>query len=312
MHGTFLSLCPDADPERARRVAEKLGIPFSVTEGKRRFQNKVIKPFLATYQAGRTPNPCVECNRFVKIALLLREADRLGIEMVATGHYAGLFYGENGRWGLSAAQDEGKDQSYFLWKLTQKQLSRLLFPLTGMEKSAVRRIGEKFVDPSEKESMEICFIPDGNTGSFLETHLPMTEAGDFVDGSGKVLGRHKGISRYTVGQRRGLGISASGRRFVLQILPEENRIVLGEEEKLLTDRVRVEKLHYVSASRREVPLHGVEMKGRNRGKTVPCTLKFDRFGVTAHFAIPVRRFAAGQSACFYQDGKLLFGGVIEG
>lgn len=309
--GAYLALCPWADPSAAAEVAKKLGIPFTVVDRRRRFQKKVTEPFAEAYGQGRTPNPCVECNRYVKLQALVEEADRLGIEKVATGHYAGVEQGSDGRWQLLAAADKNKDQSYFLWRLTQKQLSRLMFPLTGMEKSLVRSYGEGLVPPKEKESMEICFIPDGNTIRYVEEHGGKTPAGDFTDREGKVLGKHRGIHCYTVGQRRGLGISAKERLFVTELCGETGNVVLGTEADLMTDRIRVEGLHFVSAARGSIPREGVGMKGRNRGEPFPCRLRFDRKGVTVYPLSPVRRFSPGQSACFYQGERLLFGGVIE-
>ena len=212
----------------------------------------MIRPFATTYERGLTPNPCVECNRAMKFACLLEEADRLGIEKVATGHYARVQRRSDGRMELCRGKDRGKDQSYFLWKLTQKQLSRVLFPLAEAEKGDVKERAAAYVSPAEKESMEICFIPDSDTGGFLEKHCT-AETGDFVDASGKVLGRHKGLIHYTVGQRRGLGIAMGERYFVLALRPEENQVVLGRQEELLITELSLEHLHFVSCGKKEVP-----------------------------------------------------------
>ena len=234
VHGVYLSFCHGDGEERARYVADRLGIPLTVAKRERRFQNRVIEPFLSTYEKGLTPNPCVECNRCMKFACLLEEADRLGIEKVATGHYAAITKREDGRMELCRGKDRQKDQSYFLWKLTQKQLSRILFPLAKEEKEEIKLRARQFVSPEERESMEICFIPDGDTGAFLEKHCG-GEPGDFVDTKGAVLGRHKGLVHYTVGQRRGLGIAMGERCFVTALCPEQNRVILGKEAD---DRLR--------------------------------------------------------------------------
>lgn len=309
--GVCFSFCPGSDPEGARRIAEKLGIPFRVVSRVRRFENQVIRPFVQTYSEGKTPNPCVECNRKMKFACLLEEADRLGIEKVATGHYAKIRRGENGRMILSRGKDKGKDQSYFLWKLTQKQLSRILFPLAEEEKSHILKEAESLVSKEKKESMEICFIPDGDTQGFVAERLSDTSTGDFVDGEGKVLGKHKGIYRYTIGQRRGLGIAMGERWFVTKILPEKGQVVLGKAEKLVTDYLFVKDLRFVSCCKKDLPKEGICFQGRNHGAPIPCTLTFQNKGVKVQFKTPVRRFAPGQSACFYLGDDLLFGGEIE-
>lgn len=310
VYGAFLALCPGADSERARLVAARLEIPFSVVDRRKAFEKKVIRPFIETYREGKTPNPCVECNRYVKMAYLLKEADRLGIQLVATGHYAEIKRSESGRMELYKGKDENKDQSYFLWKLTQKQLARILFPLWDREKKEIRLLGEPYVSKKEKESMEICFIPDGDAQGFVSANGGATKPGNFVDTAGNVLGRHSGISHYTIGQRRGLNIAMGHRVFVKALCPETNEVVIGAAEELLVSSLRVEHLHYVSAPRGGIPKNGVTFKGRNRGMGEPCRLSFDRRGVTVTFEKPLRRFAPGQSACFYEGGRLLFGGTI--
>jgi tRNA-specific 2-thiouridylase len=308
--GAYLSLCPNSDPEPAREVAKKLGIPFVVANYKKSFENRVVKPFLAAYREGKTPNPCVECNRFVKIAALIRTADRLGIEMVATGHYATIVRLENGRYALARGKDGGKDQSYFLWRLNQKQLSRLMFPLSSEKKSAVKEMALALIPPKQKESMEICFIPDSDTQGFLEKQGAGMPAGDFVDREGKVLGAHGGIHRYTIGQRRGLGVAMGSRYFVTELLPEENKIVLGPEEDLMTNSVFVKDLHFVSCHPSEFENGEVFFQGRNRAKPTLCRVEKKKNGVLVRFAERQRKIAFGQSACFYRDDLLLCGGVI--
>ncbi len=310
VYGVCFLFCPGSDAEGARRIAEKLDIPFHVVRRQRRFENQVITPFVQTYSEGRTPNPCVECNRKMKFRCLLEEADRLGIEKVATGHYAAIRKGENGRMILSRGKDKGKDQSYFLWKLTQKQLSRILFPLADAEKSQIREEAKKLVSKEKKESMEICFVSDGDTQSFVAKRVQNLHPGDFVDQSGRVLGRHKGIYRYTIGQRRGLGIAMGERWFVTGILPEEGKVVLGPERELYTDRLFVKDLRFVSCAKKDLPKEGILFQGRNRGTPIPCKICFENGGVTVLFSEPVRRFAPGQSACFYRGEDLLFGGEI--
>ncbi len=309
--GAYLSFCPGSDSSQAREVARKLEIPFSVVNRQKSFEKKVIAPFVESYRTGRTPNPCVECNRNMKIASLLQEADRLGIEMVATGHYARILKGENGRYQLWRGADENKDQSYFLWRLTQKQLSRLIFPLEGLEKETVRRYASGLILPGERESMEICFIPDGDTKGFVKKNGGETPPGHFVDREGKILGKHSGISSYTIGQRRGLGVAMGERYFVTELRPEKGEVVLGVQEDLLTDCFRIGSLHFVSNLKKEVPTEEIWMKGRHRGKPILCRIRFQGREVFAYPKEPTKRFAPGQSAVFYQGEKLLFGGIIE-
>lgn len=308
--GCYLRFCSESDPSGAKRVAKELGIPLTVVEARSAFQKKVIHPFVQTYREGKTPNPCVECNRKMKIAALMKEADRLGIFWVATGHYARIRRNETGRYQLLCGKDVNKDQSYFLWKLTQKQLSRLIFPLAEREKETVVKEADGLIPKDQKESMEVCFIPDGDTASFVEAYGGRTEEGDFVDSQGKVLGRHKGISRYTVGQRRGLGIAMGKRYFVISLDPEKNQVVLGPEEELTTKCVFAESLHWVSCTKKTLPEGEIFFRGRHRGKLLPCRLKFENGGVEVVFDGAQRRFAPGQSACFYHGETLLFGGKI--
>ncbi len=309
VHGVYLGFCGENGEDRARYAAEKLGIPFHTVNRKRRFENRVIKPFAEAYEQGITPNPCVECNRRMKFACLLEEADKLGIEKVATGHYACIRTREDGRMELCRGKDRNKDQSYFLWKLTQRQLSRILFPLAGEEKKEVKERAKAYISPEEKESMEICFIPDGNTAAFLENRCE-SEVGNFVDTEGKVLGRHKGLVHYTVGQRRGLGIAMGERYFVLQLIPERNEVMVGAQQELSVSEVHIKDLRFVSCRKSEVPEEGLGFRGRNRGEPIPCRVHFTPKGATVTFETPVRRFAPGQSACIYFEDKLLFGGEI--
>jgi len=310
--GAYLSFCPLSDPTGAKRVAEKLGIPLSVVHREKAFREKVIRPFVRTYCSGKTPNPCVECNRRMKIPELLKEADRLGIEKVATGHYARVERDPSGRMILKKGKDEKKDQSYFLWKLTQKQLARILFPLEDKEKAKEAPRIAGLLEKKQKESMEICFIPDQNVQKFIaENGGELLHGGTIVDVSGKVLGNHDGIFRYTVGQRRGLGVAMGERYFVTEIRPETSQVVLGKEEDLLVRSLRVEKIHFVSATPKTLPREGICMKGRHRGQAIPCDLEWCGREVKVHFPEPIRAFSPGQSACFYEGERLLFGGIIS-
>lgn len=308
--GCYLALCKNASPEGAERVARELGIPLVTVRAKGAFRSKVILPFLQAWRRGETPNPCVECNAGMKFARLLKKADELGCELVATGHYAAVEKSENGRYALRCGRDAKKDQSYFLWKLSQKQLSRILFPLAQEEKRRVLSDTEALVPPEQKESMEICFVPHGDTARFVEEEGFGAPEGDFTDEMGRVLGRHKGIHRYTVGQRRGLGIALGERAFVTRIDPEENRVVIGKADALKTNELFVRSLRFVSASRKELCDGEYLFRGRHGGTLILCYVSFEKGGARVRFYEEIRRFAPGQSACFYRRDTLLFGGVI--
>ena len=234
----------------------------------------------------------------------------MGIDSVATGHYASVRQKEDGSFGLYCGKDEKKDQSYFLWKLTQRQLSRLIFPLAGRKKEEILLLAEPYVSRSVKESMEICFIPQGDTQTFLEQRGGKTPEGDFVDCRGRVLGRHRGIFRYTVGQRRGLGVAMGERYFVTRLLPETGRVELGPEAELYTDRFPVEALRGLSGRLRDLP-EELLFRGRHRGKRIPCRLVRSGRSGTVYLSEPIRRIAPGQSACFYLGEELVCGGVIS-
>lgn len=309
--GAFLSFCPHSNPDAARYTAEKLGIPFTVVKREKRFEKEVIKPFLQSYMEGDTPNPCVECNRRMKFMSLLAEADRLGIEKVATGHYVKTARNENGRMSLIRGVDDRKDQSYFLWKLTQKQLSRLLFPLGDKKKEDVIPFASGLITPEERESMEICFIPDDDTFRFVEEHSGEGKKGNFVRINGTVIAPHRGIHRYTVGQRRGLGVAAGERIFVICKDKESGDITLGSAEELLCNEIRIRDLNYVSCGRKDLPKEGLTVKGRHRGKALSCRLRFEKGGARVILSERTSRFASGQSACIYHGDVLLMGGMIQ-
>jgi tRNA-specific 2-thiouridylase len=312
VHGIFLSFCEGASSEQAEKVASELRIPLSVVDRRKEFRKKIILPFLATYRKGKTPNPCVECNRKMKIACLLEEADRLGIHRVATGHYAKTEKLPSGRIALLQGEDDAKDQSYFLWKLSQKQLARLVFPLAKEKKKQItERIGD-VVEKTQKESMEICFVPHKKLGEYLsENRRREEEPGDFVDQKGAVLGTHKGISHYTVGQRKGLGVAMGKRYFVTKICPQTNCIILGPEEELYTDRFFVTALHWVSYTPKSMPQEGLMFRGRHRGTRIPCQVEL--LGNTARIRLSasIRRIAPGQSACIYYGNQVVFGAYIS-
>lgn len=306
--------CSLDDTEDARAVALRLGIRHYVFNFCDEFKKQVVDRFAAAYRAGKTPNPCVDCNRYMKFGKLLTRADELGCDFVATGHYARVER-SGGRWLLKKAADPEKDQSYVLFRLTQADLSRVLFPLGDLTKAETRRIaGENgFVNAEKPESQDICFVPDGDHAAAIcrLTGQPERE-GDFVDAAGRVLGRHRGISRYTVGQRRGLGIAAAHPLYVVAVRAADNTVVLGEEKDLYHKEMTLTDVHWIAG---EVPAAPVScaVKIRYRQKEQPAVVTPtgpDTAAVT--FRSPQRAITPGQSAVFYDGDVVLGGGEIVG
>jgi tRNA-specific 2-thiouridylase len=302
----------------ARRVAAALAIDHYVINMKEPFRRGVVDYFIREYRGGRTPNPCIACNREIKFSALLQKALELEASHLATGHYARVEYSEaRGRYLLKKGLDAWKDQSYMLFELTQEQLRRCLFPLGGLTKKEVRRkAGALGLGVAQKsESQEICFIPDNDYRAFLERCGVETTPGPIVNSAGERLGTHNGIAFYTVGQRRGLGLAASRPLYVLQILPEANTLVVGDRAALERDGLELEAVNLVSISRLE-PEQKVAVKIRYRSPEVPAVLilpagKAETREVRIVFDQPQPAVAPGQAAVFYQDDLLLGGGTIK-
>ncbi len=314
----------------ARRVAEALGIEHHVVDLEHEFKDLVVSGFCDQYIMGRTPNPCVVCNRLVKFGLLMRRAVELGAELFATGHYVRVRYDqESGRYQLLKGIDPRKDQTYALYRLTQDQLSRVVFPLGCYTKEEVRSLAAGYGLPvaSKAESQEICFIPRGDYREFLRrrkdelTSIDREGAGRsavstgvIVDTSGNVLGKHSGIQGFTIGQRKGLGISSDRRLYVVAIDPESSRVVVGEEHELHSQELAASKCNWVSI---EAPRDGmrVDAKIRYSSDTTPAvvqTCSSDLTSVRVVFERPVRAVTPGQSVVLYDGDLLLGGGIIEG
>ena len=243
--------CSERDIEDAAEVAYAMDIPYEVLDFTADFQEKIIDKFIRVYEAGGTPNPCIDCNKYMKFDHLLRWAEAHGLDYVVTGHYARVEQDEaTGRWLLKKGLDEGKDQSYVLYSLTQDQLAHTLFPLGGMHKDAVRAIAKEqgLCNARKHDSQDICFVPDGDYAAFLEryTGQPM-QPGNFVDEQGHVIGRHKGAARYTIGQRKGLGISAETRLFVSGKNMAENTVTVGLESALFHSSLLADEWHWIAA-----------------------------------------------------------------
>ena len=304
--------CSLSDAEDARSVAYRLGMPFYAFNFTGEFRRDVMEPFAAAYRAGLTPNPCIECNRRLKFEKLLLRAKELGCARLVTGHYARTAF-ENGRWRLKKALDAERDQSYVLYVLPQEQLSMVRFPLGELTKAQVRRIAEEngFINADKPDSQDICFAPDGDYAAAIEriTGAPSVP-GDFVDQAGTVLGRHKGLDHYTVGQRRGLGLSFSRPMYVTALDPARNAVVLGEGENLFSREVRTGAFHWIAG---EPPAGGIRCRAkiRYRHREAPAAaFPQEDGGVRIEFDEPQRAPTPGQAAVLYDGEEVLGGGTI--
>jgi tRNA-specific 2-thiouridylase len=311
--------CSLDDVYDARRVAVHLGIPYYVVNQEERFEQDVVRPFVAEYLAGRTPIPCSLCNNHLKFDQLLQTARSIGASQIATGHYAvNEFDPERGRWILKRPADRAKDQTYFLFGLTQEQLAHTLFPLGHLTKPEVREIARRHgLSLAEKpDSQEICFIPGGDYKQFLSAYLeeqgrqvPET-AGEMVTSSGAVLGRHEGIFNFTVGQRKGLHVSSPTPLYVLNIDPASHRVTVGADAELATRTLRAGRLNWIGISGLTGPMR-VQIKIRHRHEPAWATLEPAGAGeVVAAFDEPQRAVTPGQSAVFYDGDEVVGGGWI--
>jgi tRNA-specific 2-thiouridylase len=316
--------CSIDDVYDARRVAEHLGIPYYLVNQEARFEAEVVRPFVDEYLAGRTPIPCTLCNNHLKFDALITTARQIGAERIATGHYARNQYDEaRGRWILSRPEDKSKDQTYFLFGLTQEQLSRTLFPLGEMQKPAVRRMAAQagLALAEKPDSQEICFIPRGDYSAFIAAYLGEQgealpdSAGELVTTAGEVLGRHQGIHGFTVGQRKGLGGALavapnSGPRYVLAIHPDSHRVTVGGDDELMSRELRADRLNWVSVARLAGEMR-VQVKIRHRHEPAWATLRADgEDRVRAVFDQPQRAITPGQAAVFYDGDEVAGGGWI--
>jgi tRNA-specific 2-thiouridylase len=298
----------------AGRIAEILGIPFHTADLRRTFERTVVAEFIAEYNRGRTPNPCLRCNPLVKFDSLLRRAAELGAGRIATGHYARVdFDGERRRWRLKKAVDSDKDQSYFLYGLGQLALSRTRFPLGGLRKPEVREIARRFGLPAAErpESQEICFIPDDDYAAFLRRRIPETfRPGKIVDGEGREIGRHSGFLHFTVGQRKGMGIAAAHPLYVVSLDAASNTVVAGPNEVLFRKSLVAENINWVSVAGLEGSTRA-EVKIRSRHEGAAATLRPAGEGAVAvEFDEPQRAITPGQAAVFYDGDTVLGGGII--
>ena len=304
--------CSADDAEDARAAAYRVGMSFYVFNERERFARDVMDRFVAEYQAGRTPNPCIDCNRCLKFGAFLDRALALGYDYIATGHYARVSR-EDGRWHLLRGRDRGKDQSYVLYQLTQTQLSHLLLPVGEYDKSAIRAMAEEagLLNARKRDSQDICFVPDGDYVGFLRRYgkVTLTE-GDFVDKTGRVLGRHRGLVAYTTGQRKGLGVSAGERRYVISKDAAANTVLLGDDAELYAAELTAANVNWIEPE--PAGALRVTAKTRYSQRESPATVTPLGGGAArVVFDTPQRAITAGQAVVFYDGERVVGGGTIE-
>ncbi|PKM74422.1 MAG: tRNA 2-thiouridine(34) synthase MnmA [Firmicutes bacterium HGW-Firmicutes-16] len=306
--------CSLADVEDARSVAYRLGFSHHVFNFGEQFREQVINRFASAYSRGETPNPCIDCNRYIKFSELLDRALMLDMDCIATGHYARVELDNNtGRYLLKKATDSSKDQSYVLFGLTQEQLKRTLFPLGSLNKSEVRRLAEEqgLVNAKKPDSQDICFVKDGDYASFLENTMNVySPPGNFTDSAGNVLGTHRGLIRYTIGQRKGLGLSFVSPKYVIKKDVENNVVVLGDEPELFSSSMTVKDLNLISVEALTEPTEAL-VKTRYSQKETPAVLyPLDNGATLVKFHEPQRAVTSGQAAVFYDGDNVIGGGTI--
>lgn len=298
----------------ARRVAERLEIPYYVMNFKKEFKENVMDYFMAEYLKGRTPNPCIACNRYVKWEALLQRSLAIGADYIATGHYARIAKLENGRYAIKNSVTAAKDQTYALYNLTQEQLSHTLMPVGAYTKDQIRAIAEDIglMVAHKKDSQEICFIPDDDYAGFIDRECKgkVPPPGNFVTVDGEILGKHKGITHYTIGQRKGLGLALGHPVFVVDIRPETNEVVIGENEDVFTTELYADHINFMAVSDIETE---VRLKAKIRYSHAGTMCKVIRVAedkVKCEFEEPVRAVTPGQAVVFYQGDYVAGGGII--
>ncbi|MBE5939703.1 MAG: tRNA 2-thiouridine(34) synthase MnmA [Lachnospiraceae bacterium] len=297
----------------AKAVAEKLEIPYYVLNFRDEFKENIISYFIDEYFKGRTPNPCTVCNRFIKWEALLKRCKELGADFVATGHYAGIDKLPNGRYSIKNSVTATKDQTYALYNLTQEQLAHTIMPLGNYTKDQVRAIAADLKLPiaAKPDSMDICFVPDGDYAGFIKEYSGKDAVpGNFVDTKGNILGQHNGIIHYTVGQRKGLGLSMGHPVFVVKVKPETNEVVIGENDDIFSRTLYADRINFMSIDNLTTEMR-VTAKIRYNHKGAPCTIKMiDNDLIECTFDEPVRAITPGQAVVFYDSDYVVGGGTI--
>lgn len=311
---TGKTCCSIDDIADAKDVCDTLGIPFYAFNHKPEFKEKVIETFVEEYRNGRTPNPCVLCNQFIKFDVLLKEAQKMGADYLATGHYARIQKTDDGVFHLQKGKDNQKDQSYVLFHLNQDELSRILLPIGDYTKAEIRELALKhnLITHNKRESMEICFIPNNDHAKFIAKNYPDKKhgKGNFVDWKGNVLGEHEGIDAYTIGQRRGLKVGFGERMYVAQIRPDSNEVVLAQDHEIYFDGVEGDRVHFNQKPKNKK----LGVKIRYQRDELPAEiLEFDEQAGTIKikFEEPARAVTPGQALVFYEGSTLIGGGWIK-
>ncbi len=307
--------CSEDNTGDARRVCERLGIPHFVFDYRERFSKGVLDYFIHGYQNGETPNPCIACNKTIKFGAFSEEAERLGFDFISTGHYAGVQLDrQSGQFWLLRSQQERKDQSYVLYHLSQEQLSRLLLPIDRYSKAEVREIAAQARLPvfSKSDSQDICFVPDGDYAGFITRYTgELPQEGDYLDDNGTVIGRHKGVLYYTIGQRRGLGIALGVKRTVSHLDPVSNTVTLSDDSAVYTDRLFADDLRMTDDSTPERPFP-CTAKIRYAHRPASATVHpLGNGSVQVQFAQPQRAVTKGQAVVFYEGDRVLGGATIR-
>ncbi len=304
----------EEDIQDAKKICEQLKIPHAVADLREEFKRLVVDAFTGAYEAGKTPNPCIDCNKEIKFGALLSFAEKNGYDRLATGHYARIERDENGRFLLRRARDTAKDQTYVLYTLTQDVLSRVEFPLGEMSKSEVRALAERygFAAAKRRESQDICFVPDGEYAAFIKAHGKCAVTpGHFLSLDGKVLGQHRGVVHYTIGQRKGLGIALGRPMFVVSKSAADNTVTLGNNEDLFTRRLTVTNLNFIPFDELKTPLT-LLAKARYRQEAAPARVEqTGKDELTVEFDAPQRAISPGQSLVLYDGDYVIGGGKIK-